>query len=298
MRRLLPWVLVALVGVGAALGAALGQVNAPGTTDASASPAEWVAGVLAATKAAGTAQLRFTEVTQSSNPDLRGSTAGSGAVDFTAGTFRVSDVAHQLDWSISPTGAIQPHPETFGQGEVAIGRAVYQKFGISGPLDEWTKESFPRNEGALGLGSAGGFVDALSSLTAPYSVLSVRALGTVRIDGTATTRYLVESALRVHCKTTRALAKEPAQPLLRTTLWLDSQGRLVQARSALYSSGRIPASDVKADPALAHRPMGSTISTTTLRLTGFGLPVHVSAPAVNSIGTSYSSASIVLRSCA
>jgi len=49
VRRLLPWALLALIGVGAGLGAALGQVNAPGI--AAASPAQWVAGVLAAEEA-------------------------------------------------------------------------------------------------------------------------------------------------------------------------------------------------------------------------------------------------------
>jgi hypothetical protein len=275
VRRLLPWALVGLVGIGAGVGAALGQANAPGT--AAASPAQWVARVLATTKAAGTAHLHFTEVTASSNPDLRGSSAGSGVVDFAAGTFRVSDIAHQLDWTIGPTGQVRTHPETFGQKEIAVGPAVYQSIGTDDPLSGWIKETAPRDDGAIGLGSADGFADPLLSLTAPYTVRRVRDLVRASLGGESTTRYLVESRLRLHCPKSATATRQPMQ---RTTLWIDGQGRLMQARSASYSSGKIPAADLKSNPQFADEPTGSSTSVTTLRISGFGRPVHVAAPAV------------------
>ena len=98
MRRLVPWALVGLLGIGVALGAALGAADSPGTAQgqASATQAEWVAHVLATTRATGTAHLTFTEATASANPDLRNSSSGSGTVDFVAGTVRTTEVQHQI----------------------------------------------------------------------------------------------------------------------------------------------------------------------------------------------------------
>jgi hypothetical protein len=202
-------------------------VNAPGT--AGASPAQWVAGVLAATKAAGTAQLHFTEVTASSNPDLRRSSAGSGVVNFAVGTFRVGDIAHQLDWTVSAEGQVQSHPETFGQKEIAVGPAVYQSIGARGPLSWWVKESIPRNDGAIGLGSADGFVDPLLSLTAPYTVRRVRDLGHASLAGVVTTRYLVQSELQVHCPRSVTRTRLPIQRTLRR----EDPGRLPESGSPI-----------------------------------------------------------------
>jgi hypothetical protein len=284
--------LLLLVGIGAGSGAALGQANAPGTTGAS--PTQWVAGVLAATKAAGTAQLQFTEVTASSNPDLRGSSTGSGVVDFAAGTFRVSDIAHQFDWTIGSTGRVLTHPETFGQKEIAIGPAVYQSIGADSPLSGWIREPTPRDDSAIGLGSADGFADPLLSLTAPYRVRSVRDLGRASLGGTDATRYLVESRLQVHCPKSDTAMRQPMQ---RTTLWIDGQGRLVQARSTSYSNGKIPAAYLKRNPQFAEEPTGASTSVTTLRLSAFGQPVRVAAPAVFVLNPPYSSTVTMRLGC-
>jgi hypothetical protein len=81
MRRLLPWVLVALVAVGAAAGAVLGVAQkTPAET-----PSQWVAAVLATTQRAGTAGFSYTQVTSSPNADLRSSLSGHGSVDFGTG---------------------------------------------------------------------------------------------------------------------------------------------------------------------------------------------------------------------
>src|SRR6202044_1168649 len=78
MRRLVPWVLVSLVALGAAAGAALGIAH--GT--APEAPSQWVAAVLATTERAGTARFSYNHVTSSPNADLRGSLSGHGEVDF------------------------------------------------------------------------------------------------------------------------------------------------------------------------------------------------------------------------
>lgn len=66
MRRLVPWVLLGLVGLATAAAAALGAAAA----------------VLAATAQAGTAHFSYSHVTASPNPVLRGTLSGSGVVDF------------------------------------------------------------------------------------------------------------------------------------------------------------------------------------------------------------------------
>jgi hypothetical protein len=93
VRRAVPWALVGLLGIGVALGAALGATESPSTVlvqAVSPTQAEWVAHVLATTRAAGTAHLTFNEVTSSANPDLRGSSSGSGTVNFAVGTVRTT----------------------------------------------------------------------------------------------------------------------------------------------------------------------------------------------------------------
>ncbi len=289
MRRLIPWALLVLLGVGAGLGAALGAAGSP--TAAGPSPQQWVDGVWAKTKAAGTAHLDYAAVTTSPNPVLRGSAAGTGVVDFAAGSFRISEVQHQDDWTTGPGGRIQPHAETFAQAAIAVGPDVYLDLGPTTTAG-WAKESIPRNRSGLGLSAAAGFSDALSWLGSPFRVLRVRALGTARVEGEETTRYVVRSQLQVDCPKGTS---RPGLALESTTLWIDGQGRLVQARNAAYSSGKLPAAIVRANPIWADRPMGSTTQHTTLRLSAFGAPVHVAPPAAT---VDQSSASVAeLRAC-
>ena len=175
-------------------------------------------------------------------------------VDFAAGTFRINEVQHQDDWTTGPGGQIQPHAETFEQSADAVGPTVYLNLGPT-TMAGWAKEPIPRNRSGLGLGSAAGFSGALSWLGAPYTVRSVRVLGAARLAGEATTRYLVRSQLQVDCPKGTSRPR-PRPPMQSTTVWIDGQGRLVQARNSVYSSGKIPAAMVRAHPILANRPMG------------------------------------------
>jgi hypothetical protein len=272
-------VLLLLIGVGTGLGAVLGAAGSPGTAGSSA-PAgvaaqRWVHGVLAATKAAGTAHLRYTAITTSADPTLRGSTAGSGVVDFRAGTFSVNEVLHQNDWTVGPGATIDAHAETVAQSMIAVGPTLYLSLGPAG-ITRWAKESNLRDETALGLGSALNFAGALSWLAPPFTVRSVSELRASTLDGVPATRYLVQSAWQTVCPRGTKL---PRTPLFTTTLWVDSAGRLVQARNSVYSSGQIPAAVVKKNPVLAVRPKGSTTQHNTLRLSAFGQPAPVTPPA-------------------
>jgi hypothetical protein len=99
VRRLLPWALVALVGVGSGLGAAFEVASAPQTT-----PVQWVANVLSATAEAGSAHFTYSSITTSTNPVLESRVIGRGLVDFTSGGVRVAemDTNRQLTTGRSP----------------------------------------------------------------------------------------------------------------------------------------------------------------------------------------------------
>jgi hypothetical protein len=287
VRRLLPWALLVLIGIGAGLGAAVGAAGAHGA--AGPTPQEWVDAVLARTEAAGTAHLEYAAVTASPDPVLRGSAAGRGVVDFTAGTFRISEVQHQDDWTIGPGGQIHPHAETIAQSAIAIGPAVYLSLGPTN-VAGWAKESIPRDQGGLGLDSAAGFSGALSWLSPPFAVRSVQTLRTASLGAPKTTRYLVRSSFRADCPKGTSQA---GQTVERTTVWIDGQGRLVRASDSVFTSGRLPAAVLKDDPILASRPKGSLTQHNTLRLSAFGSPVHVTPPAAT-VNDSFGS-SVALR---
>ncbi len=277
MRRPLPWLLVGLVTVSGAIGAALGITGHAGSPGPAA--AQWVADVVSATKAAGTARVQYTEVTTSANPDLRGSTAGSGVIDFSAQTVHVTEVEDQPEWSVGAGGVIHPMHTKLREGTIGIGTTLYQSFapvGVGYAAETgWSKQSVPRDEGDLGLASASGGA-ALLALTGPLTVLTVRDLGRASVDGEATTRYLVRSEARLSCP---RRAGEPAPPIQSTTLWIGGGMRLVQARQAEFDSGKIPAALLRLSPEFAVRPKGSTTMTFTVRFSAFGAPVHIVPPA-------------------
>jgi hypothetical protein len=284
VRRLLPWALLALVGIGAGLGAALGQANAPGPTGSSdltgVAAQRWLSGVLAATKAAGTAHLDYTSLGASPNPLLRGSSTGSGVVDFAAATFRTSETDHSMEWTSQDGRPVQAHAQTTSESDIAIGSTLYQNFGPGSGPSGWMKTSGRRDKSALGLGSADGFAFVLSALTGPVVTVSVRALGPASVDGAPATRYLVRTEPRPVCPDPGRRAPEAS-----TTVWVDGNLRLVQARNTFSISATFGASLRKENPDLADVPLGPRTLTSTLRLSAFGAPVHIAAPPVQPRGS-------------
>ena len=147
MRRLLPWALLLLLGIGTAAGAAAGATESLSATSAGnlAGPAarQWLTGVLAATKAAGTAHVDLISVTASPDPNMRGSGAGSGVVNFATEDFRLSVTEHSISFSSENGGPLHPQAETNTNEQIAIGQSVYENFGLPGFPDNWNEQSFP-----------------------------------------------------------------------------------------------------------------------------------------------------------
>jgi hypothetical protein len=128
MRRLVPWVLVSLVALGAAAGAALGIAHGTGPE----APSQWVAAVLATTERAGTARFSYTHVTSSPNADLRGSLSGQGEVNFVIGDAQVTEVDHEISFSSTGNQPLHPVPSSNTVKAIVIGGTVYQANPIPG----------------------------------------------------------------------------------------------------------------------------------------------------------------------
>jgi hypothetical protein len=294
VRHVVPWGLLLLIGVGAGLGAALGAAGSPGTAGSSvlAGPEaqQWLTGVLASTKAAGTAHLDSTSVATSPDPDLRQSGTGSGVVNFATRSFRVSETDHTLSWSSENGGPTHVQRETTTDGEIVIGRSDYENFGLPGLRGSWTEQPVQRDEGELGFAFADGFGPVLSALTGPFTAVTVTRLGTATVIGTSTTRYLVQTQIGpstgAPCPTRKGTRQKPL--LGRTTVWVDDAGRLVQVRVHSYFSGKAPASFAKQNPSIADEPLGPITYTNTLRFSGFGAPVHIARPALGAERTIFS----------
>src|SRR5271168_4969549 len=110
MRRLAPWLLLAVLVAGTAAAAALGIAQKPSSPTSTAS--QWVAGVLASTERAASAHFSYTHVTSSPNPDLRGSLSGHGVVDFTTSDVRVTEVDHDITFTSTGKQPLHPVPST------------------------------------------------------------------------------------------------------------------------------------------------------------------------------------------
>jgi len=240
----------------------------------------WLSGVLATTEAAGTVHLDYTGNGTSPNPLLRDSSSGNGVVDFAAGTYRMIETDHSMEWSSQDGRPVHAQAQTTSESDIAIGSTLYQSFGEGSLPSGWMKTPGRRDESALGLGSADGIGFVLSGLTGPMTAVSVRALGPASVDGAPATRYLVRTEPRPICP-------DPGQrvPEESTTVWVDGNGRLVQVRNAFTISATFGASLRKENPDLGDLPLGPRTLTSTLRLSAFGAPVHIAAPTVRPNGS-------------
>jgi hypothetical protein len=278
MRRLVPWVLVSLVALGAAAGAALGI----GHETAPQTPSEWVAAVLATTERAGTARFSYTHVTSSPNADLRGSLSGKGEVNFATGDAQVTEVDHDISFNSIGNQPLHPVHSTNTVKAIVIGGTVYQAnpipgFRFSAQYHVLPFPKLPRAQRGLSL--ALNAAVALDSLQGPNAVASVRNLGPATVDREATTQYEVTYApLRV-CAPHQAPAVVTERP---SDVWVDGAGRLLQVRSTSYLSGRLPPGE-KLPAAFAAFPIGPTTTVATLTFSAFGAPVRVVAPPASAL---------------
>jgi hypothetical protein len=273
MRRLVPWILVSLIAVGAAAGAALGIER----KTSAETPSQWVAAVLATTEKAGSARLSYTQITSSPNADLRGSIAGSGAVNFVTGDARVTEVDHDVSFSSTNNQPLHPVHSTNIMHAIVVGGTVYQANAIPGfgSTNEYHVLPFPKvSRSQRGLSLALNASVALDALRGPNTVASVLVLGPATVGGAAATQYEVTYAPLHVCVPHQPSTEVSQRP---TFVWVDSAGRLVQVRSTSYFSGRLP-KDVKIPAAFAGIPRGPTTTVSTLTVSGFGIHVHVVAP--------------------
>ena len=278
--------MLGLVVLGAGLGAALGA-TAPGPPRPSGlpgvTPSQWVANVLARTAASGSAHFSYTHVSTSASAAYSGRIAGSGEIDFRSGRVRATEVAHETEFTSSAGGLTHPEQTATQLEFIGVGTTMYQSFEPAGLTTlPWTRMSQRRDPSQeLGLTWVGNAAIALDELGGTRHVVGVRAMGAATVGGVATTRYEVSTApvcTPVHPST----VVETQGP---SFVWVDAKGRLVQITGSLHLSGHLPAADQGTFPSLG---LTHPVTTTdTLRLWGFGVPVHIEAP--NVLRSPYSS---------
>jgi hypothetical protein len=288
VRRLIPLLLLALLGVGTALGATLGTVNGAAQTS---SPSQWVAHVLAATADAGTARIAYNQITTSSNRDLRAQLHGSGQIDFTSGDVRTSEVQHSVQFSSdSPDGPLQATPTTNRTDQIGIGKTEYQDLSADFRGQQWVTSGLPRNPKTdLGLtySNAGSALDNLAGFA---QIAAVTNEGPARIDGAPTTRYLVTTA--PFCPAPKSSHQSLTFQQHPTTLWIDGKDRIVQVRSLFTIDTRKLPTVLRNQIGLDTRMLGRATTTETLQFSAFGKPVHIAAPATVDVHTSTGGATI------
>jgi hypothetical protein len=237
-------------------------------------------------------------VTTSADASQDQTTTGNGQVDFVNGNFSVTEFYRQHGSESTNGGPVQQLEETWGERTIAIGQSVYHSLvlpvSVSAHLSGWSRSHFPRKvHQAFGLDAAIGAEDAVAGLASIAPVSAVRELGPGFVGGVATTRYLITARPLYLCwkhGRTVTLHLVPA-----TTVWIDGEGRLLQARVSDYNKGgpvHVPAGPSGSGGATVTVPSSTTVS--TLTFTAFGAPVHVEAPSLN--GTGGASFSIALQS--
>jgi hypothetical protein len=245
-----------------------------------------VANVLAATAQAGSARLAYSRISTSPNPALASQLNGTGQIDFTHDDVRTTEVDHDVEFSSSGPEDSPSRVTHFTNHTEAIGirTSVYQGFGITYGAERWSKLGIHRNPDAgLGLTWAGDANDALGPLGADQRIIAVESLGSATLDGTPTTRYLVTSA--PVCAVPKSAHLSSVSEPRHTMLWLDTYGRLVEARTSQSIDSHPPSSMFAGQPGLAKRMRGRVATTATLHFSAFGQPVHISAPPADEVHT-------------
>jgi hypothetical protein len=273
VRRLAPWFLGSLLLVGTI------AVAAPGTAQGSSSrsPSRWVADVIATTEGAGSAHFSYSNVTSSPNPELRGSLAGHGEIDFTTGDVRATEVDHDITFSATGHHPLRPVRSTTTLDAIVIGGTVYQANPMRGvaltkKYSKLPSLGVPHSQQGLFLALNASV--ALDELRGPYAVASVTDLGPAKVAGVATTQYEVKYAPLHVClphKAPQVLTQRPSR------VWTDDAGRIARVRSTLYFNDRQSreANTLATGRSLPH---GAVTTAATLTISEYGVPVRVTAP--------------------
>jgi len=274
MRRALPWVTVGLLilGVGAGVGLGIaGQTPTPTPLTATGQ----ISRIVAATRQAGTARFTYSSRNTSTNRLLRGSAQGSGEVDFGADTMRTVERDRSIGSSGTSAATEKPVAQDNVIDQVWIGRTEYTRLElahgsdstwIKGPI--WPKDSF----GSLGMLEDVGPLGALA-LDEGVPGLRVEAAGSGTVHGVETTEY------RLVVPTCGATT--PSDGIGESTgplqLWVDDQGRLLQARQSMTEDIAKNAS-LGAAFAGGDFPAGRVTTVSIVNLGDFGAPVAIAAP--------------------
>jgi hypothetical protein len=278
MRRALPWLTVGLLilglGAGTGLGIA-GQTSTPRTLTAS----RQISRIVVATRRAQTARITYSDSTASPNRLLRRSDRGSGEIDF--GRHTMHTVERDRSTGFSGTGAqtARAVAQDNVTDDVWIGRTEYTRIDQVNNLDldppwskgaTWSKNSF----GPLG---ALGQIGPLGELALDESVPGFRVedAGSGMVRGVRTTRYRIVVPL---CGTAAAQdgITQSMQPL---QLWVDGQGRLVQAR--LSNTEDITKAAYLRDQLAGEGELTGRLTTiSAIDLGDFGAHVAITAPRV------------------
>jgi hypothetical protein len=294
MRRALPWVTVGLLVLGVGAGVGLG-IAGQTTTPRALTATRQIARIVAATRGAETARFSYSSSNASTNRLLRGSTRGTGVVNFADDAMRTVESDQSIGSSGTSAATAKPVVQHNVTDEIWIGRTEYTRFASDNELVSlhapwvkgatWPKDSF----GPLG---AVGQIGPLGELGLDESVPGFRLqdAGSGMVRGVEATQYRIVVPT---CGTSG-----PTEGITETTtplqLWVDSHGRLVQAR---MSSTEDIAKNAHVEEQLPGGgfPPGRITIVSTIDLGDFGAPTAIAAPAVVHTQSSGGSGFITLK---
>ncbi len=227
--------------------------------------------VLAATATGQTVGYTSAEVTTSTNPDLRSRSTAAGTVDFRTGEGIVARTDHSIGYSSSNNSAPVRTINVNTTQQRAVDGRMYMTVGAG----VWVQ--FPRSAHP-GRGVVASLSEYLGALAAPSQDLRLVGAGTSTIDGMATTAYRVVVSTPVQrCQSGVAVGAN-GRPVV-TEIWIDREWRLRQVRTEMtYKFAPPPARFTN----VVHLPFptGTATAITVLRITSYGIPVHVGVPEV------------------
>ena len=278
MRRLMPWVLVSLVALGAGAGAALGIAHgtAPSPRRNGWRPCSPRPNVQAPRDSRTPMSPRVpTPTSEARSRAMARST--SSPTTRRSPRWIIRSVSARRTTSHCTRCTRRTHVKA-----IVIGGTVYQAnpipgIGITAQYHVLPFPKLPRAQRGLALALNADV--ALDSLRGPNALASVRNLGPANIDGAATTRYEVTFApLRV-CVPHQPPAVLTQRP---SDVWVDGAGRLLQVRSTSSVNGRPPRGE-KLPAAFGDFPRAPATTVATFTFSAFGSPVHVVAPPASAL---------------
>jgi hypothetical protein len=256
---------VLLAGCGSASGhaghstGASGSPSGPGTGSSTGA----VRTAWRTTSHATSAQLSMTEHLEASGNDetvvSTGVTRLGGAAGRAKGSFTVRADGHRIAVRVLGRTLYEQLPPGAARAKLSGGKP-------------WIKVDTTRLPAGAGSGSDGTAQapDAGAQLDYLKGAGTVHRVGTATVDGTATTHYrtTVNSG---------ALGGTAAHVSGRVPVdvWIDSHHRVRQERLTLHLTAAAGTTSSGATPGSARR---TAVVTVVMRLTGFGTPVHVTAP--------------------